>query len=320
MSVPASLALRQSPSKLHSTQVPARLALAVLPQTWAAESLASVQVVPVGAGSKCGMSGEGPWHEGLMRQALVDVGMSVASSTLVEPPLLSHTTFWQSPGAWSEGGATKLPGNAQAPVPSQSVAPQVPLVGLHAAVQQWPVPLMPQMPLVHSAFEVHAVPAADPLDDAPLDALLALELLLDDALLLALELLLDELVLVAPPVPVPVAEPPVLVLPPVLVVEPPVLLAMPPVAAVLLALPPVPAVALLLWELVEPPDPFGAFSSKSPRICAQADTDATPTTTIPRSALARIRSSPSHRGNRRRRRASPTRPWASRTWARGRRG
>jgi hypothetical protein len=122
------------------------------------------------------------------------------------------------------------------------------------------------------------------------DALLALELLLDDALL-ALELLLDE-----------VARE----------LELPVLLVFPPVAAELLALPPVPEV-----ELVEPPAPFGALSSKSPRICAQAETDAAaPTTTAPRRAQDRIRSSLSRRGSPRRRPASPTRPSAARAWGR----
>jgi hypothetical protein len=42
------------------------------------------------------------------------------------------------------------PGNMHAPVGEQSVAPQRPPVGLQAAVQhRLPVPLMPQIPLVH---------------------------------------------------------------------------------------------------------------------------------------------------------------------------
>ena len=51
-------------------------------------------------------------------------------------------------------------GYAHAPVPLlQDVAPQVPLV-MHAAAQQLPVPLVPQMPLVHALLVVHVAPAA----------------------------------------------------------------------------------------------------------------------------------------------------------------
>jgi hypothetical protein len=46
---------------------------------------------------------------------------------------------------------------AQLPAVSQPVAPQG-LVVLHAAEQQLPVPLIPQMPLEHCAFAVHGVP------------------------------------------------------------------------------------------------------------------------------------------------------------------
>jgi hypothetical protein len=47
----------------------------------------------------------------------------------------------------------------QAPVLSHPVAPQVASVVLHDAVQQLPVPSMPQTPEVHEAFELQAVPA-----------------------------------------------------------------------------------------------------------------------------------------------------------------
>jgi hypothetical protein len=54
-----------------------------------------------------------------------------------------------------------LPGKTQAPVVSQSVAPHAPVVGLHAAVQQWvPVPETPQTFELHWSFAVHALPAA----------------------------------------------------------------------------------------------------------------------------------------------------------------
>jgi len=50
-----------------------------------------------------------------------------------------------------------LPGNTHAPVEaSQPAAPQVPPAGLHAAVQQAPVPARPHTPLVHWSFAVHA--------------------------------------------------------------------------------------------------------------------------------------------------------------------
>jgi hypothetical protein len=53
-----------------------------------------------------------------------------------------------------------FPGKAHAPLGSQSVAPQVPPVGLHAAVQQRePVPPMPQTPLVHWSIALHVAPA-----------------------------------------------------------------------------------------------------------------------------------------------------------------
>jgi hypothetical protein len=47
---------------------------------------------------------------------------------------------------------------AQWPAVSQPVAPQVPLVGLHWDEQQLPVPLIPQMPVEHSVFELHGAP------------------------------------------------------------------------------------------------------------------------------------------------------------------
>jgi hypothetical protein len=48
-------------------------------------------------------------------------------------------------------------GYVHAPVPSQAVAPHVPPV-VHAAVQQLPVPLVPQTPDRHSEFAVQAPP------------------------------------------------------------------------------------------------------------------------------------------------------------------
>jgi hypothetical protein len=41
------------------------------------------------------------------------------------------------------------PGKTQVPDASQSVAPQAPPAVLHGAVQQWPLPDVPQTPLAH---------------------------------------------------------------------------------------------------------------------------------------------------------------------------
>ena len=49
----------------------------------------------------------------------------------------------------------------QLPDVSQPVAPQLPPV-VQAAVQQFPVPSVPQTPLEHWAFAVHALPAPQP--------------------------------------------------------------------------------------------------------------------------------------------------------------
>jgi hypothetical protein len=109
--VPASFTARQSPSVLHSTQLPAMLPLLVSPQTCADGSLPVVHGDPVGALVKHGVSGDGPQHEGLMRHWLLDGdGRSVGSSIAVSPPEPSHTFFWQSPGTCSEAGASVLPG------------------------------------------------------------------------------------------------------------------------------------------------------------------------------------------------------------------
>jgi hypothetical protein len=99
----------QSAVVLHSTQVPAMFELLVSPHTCAWGSLARVQAVPVVASVKLGASGL-PEQAGLVRQALLDVGRSVGSLTDVVLPFPAHTTFWQSPGVCSEGGATLLPG------------------------------------------------------------------------------------------------------------------------------------------------------------------------------------------------------------------
>jgi hypothetical protein len=61
----------------------------------------------------------------------------------------------------------EVPGYEQAPVPSQSVAPQAPPV-MQAAEQQCPVPVAPQMVDVHWSPEVHAAPAASLGTQAPL--------------------------------------------------------------------------------------------------------------------------------------------------------
>jgi hypothetical protein len=102
----------QSLSLLHSTHVPAMALMEVLAHTWALGSPADVQVVPVGASVKQGVSGEGPQQAGSMRQALVEVGRLAASSAIVLPPLPSHTSCWQVPAnpVWSDAGATVLPG------------------------------------------------------------------------------------------------------------------------------------------------------------------------------------------------------------------
>src|SRR5262249_41163683 len=150
--------VRQSLSALHSTHTPAMLLLAVLPHTRAEGSLPEVHAVPVDAGSKCGASGV-PWQEGSISHALVEVGMSVGSPCAVEPPEPSQTTFWQSPGVCSNAGATVLPGYAQVPVVSQSVAPQAGTDAGHVVVQQWPVPVVPQRPLTHWSFAAHTEPA-----------------------------------------------------------------------------------------------------------------------------------------------------------------
>jgi hypothetical protein len=52
-----------------------------------------------------------------------------------------------------------LAGKTHAPVPGlHPVAPQAPPMGEQAAVQQLPVPAVPQTPLVHWSFAVHVVP------------------------------------------------------------------------------------------------------------------------------------------------------------------
>jgi hypothetical protein len=48
----------------------------------------------------------------------------------------------------------------QAPVASQSVAPQIASLVLQAALQQWPLPTLPQIADWHCASPVHTDPAA----------------------------------------------------------------------------------------------------------------------------------------------------------------
>src|SRR5438105_1038835 len=59
-------------------------------------------------------------------------------------------------------------GKAHAPVPPQPVAPQVPPIGEQAAVQQFPVPTVPQTPLVHWLLPLHAPPALSFATQVPL--------------------------------------------------------------------------------------------------------------------------------------------------------
>jgi hypothetical protein len=159
VSVPASLIELQSALMLHWTQVPANTGLVASPQTCFGDWLSAVQSVPVGAGVKLGASGE-PEHAGVIRQTLFDTGKSVASLTEVRLPAPLQATFWQSPGVWSPAGATVLSGNTQAPVASQPVAPQIPPVGLHAAVQQLPDPVVPQTPDVQALLAEQVPPGA----------------------------------------------------------------------------------------------------------------------------------------------------------------
>jgi hypothetical protein len=53
-----------------------------------------------------------------------------------------------------------IPGYTQFPPPSQSVAPHAPVVVQAELVeQQWPTPVAPQMPLEHSALDMHIPPS-----------------------------------------------------------------------------------------------------------------------------------------------------------------
>lgn len=83
--------------------------LLVSPHTAFGGLLSAVQLVPVAAGVKLGSSGT-PVHAGFISQTVFGVGRSVGSSTEVTPALPLHTIFWQSPGVWSDAGATVLPG------------------------------------------------------------------------------------------------------------------------------------------------------------------------------------------------------------------
>jgi hypothetical protein len=134
VSVPASSIATQSASVLHWTHVPAMFELVVSPQTWFGGLLSCVQEKPAGSYAKHGMSGL-PQQAPLYSHTVVGMGILVGSSTGVVPPEPSHTIFWQLPSV-PPGATTVLPGKTHAPVASQSVAPQVPPVGLHAAVQQ----------------------------------------------------------------------------------------------------------------------------------------------------------------------------------------
>jgi hypothetical protein len=90
--------------------------------------------------------------------------MSFGSSIDVAPPEPSQTRSWQSPGVWSEAGATRLPGYRHAPDESQSWAPHAETVAgqVVPAAQQWvpPEPFGPQRPLAHSEPALQGCPAA----------------------------------------------------------------------------------------------------------------------------------------------------------------
>jgi len=65
--------------------------------------------------------------------------------------------------------AVEALGKTQAPLASQSVAPQTPPVGLHDIAQQWlPVPPTPQTPAAHWSFALHTAPAPPPGTQVPL--------------------------------------------------------------------------------------------------------------------------------------------------------
>jgi hypothetical protein len=161
---------KQSPLELHSTQVPAMDGLLMLPQTCACGFALDVQGVPVGAGSNWGAEGL-PAHAGLMRQAELEVGRSVASSTLVTPPEPLQTDFWQSPGDWFVVAVPMSTGS----VPQRWLASQVrarhslPVGGqsfgtLHAtqptvAAQTWLVAAQSIGVAATQAFDASQVPA-----------------------------------------------------------------------------------------------------------------------------------------------------------------
>jgi hypothetical protein len=172
--VPASLSDTQSESVLHSTQVPAMFEFVLLPQTWFGGLLSAVQLVPVAAGVKQGVRGEGPQQDGLVWHTLLGVGRFVGASTSPSPPLPLHASAWQVPArpVCRLAGLTVFPGYTQAPEESQSVAPHAATLAEHVAVQQCvPVPLTPQRPFEHWSAAEHCAPAP-PLDvHVPLDVL-----------------------------------------------------------------------------------------------------------------------------------------------------
>jgi hypothetical protein len=159
----------QSVLELHSTHWPAMALLVVSPHTVASGSVLEVHGVPVVVYVTLGPSGPVPlpfmppgMHAGLLSHE-VATGRFWPSSTDVVPPLPSHTVFWQVPSGVDT--TVLLPGKTHAPgtgaeVGAQLVAPHVPPVTAHAAMQQFPVPSTSQTFDTHSSSAVHAVPAA----------------------------------------------------------------------------------------------------------------------------------------------------------------
>jgi hypothetical protein len=73
----------------------------------------------------------------------------------VHVPEPLHVEVVSSPPAHDVAQVVVLPGNTHAPLALHPVAPHVPPVGEHAAVQQLPVPEIPQTMLAHASLLVH---------------------------------------------------------------------------------------------------------------------------------------------------------------------
>lgn len=70
--------------------------------------------------------------------------------------------------------AVSVLGKVQTPTSSQSVAPHGAVVGLHAARQQWPTPVVPQTLLVHSLLDAHGAPTGATQNELPADGQVAI--------------------------------------------------------------------------------------------------------------------------------------------------